>query len=137
MAIAAGPNGYNAEVMPVEGSLADLAARSGRRGFDKADATRSGPARRSLPCNCAPAQQPLRLRPRHGAPCGLARGRRQTAAEVGARLILFGAGEDRRAFDAAVIEATETIIADKTMIADSDRWFRSSRAEIEAHRDGP
>ena len=84
MAIAAGPNGYIAEVVPVEGSLADAcrAARPGRRGFDKADATRSGPARRSLPCNYAAAHQPLRLRPRPGAPCGLARGRPSDRRQV-------------------------------------------------------
>ena len=62
---------------------------------------------------------------------------RQTGDDQGARVILFDEGEDRRAFDAAVVEATQAIIDDKTMIADSDRWFRSSPADIEAHRDGP
>ena len=62
---------------------------------------------------------------------------RQTGDDQGARVVLFDEGEDRRAFDAAVVEATQAIIDDKTMIADSDRWFRSSPAEIEAYRDGP
>lgn len=53
------------------------------------------------------------------------------------RVFLFGDGLAREAFDRAVVEATEAIIADRTMIADSDRWFRGSHAEIEAHRDGP
>ena len=57
--------------------------------------------------------------------------------EQGASVILFDESEDRRAFDAAVVEATQAIIDDKIMIADSDRWFRSSPAEIEAHRDRP
>ena len=52
--------------------------------------------------------------------------------------MLFEAGSpQRRAFDAAVVEATEAIIADKPMIADSDRWFRDSAREIDVHRDGP
>ena len=53
------------------------------------------------------------------------------------RVLLFGDGAERRAFDAAVVAATEAIIADAPMIADSDRWFRDSPAEIDAHRDGP
>jgi hypothetical protein len=43
----------------------------------------------------------------------------------------------RRDFAAATIAATETIVADSVMIADSDRWFRATDAEIELHRDGP
>jgi hypothetical protein len=62
---------------------------------------------------------------------------RRTGDDQGARVILFDEGGDRREFDAAVVEATQAIIDDKTMIADSDRWFRSSAAEIEAYRDGP
>jgi hypothetical protein len=41
-----------------------------------------------------------------------------------------------KAYDALVIDATEAIIADSTMIGDSDRWFRGSRTEIEKHRSG-
>ena len=52
-------------------------------------------------------------------------------------MLLVEDGDKRRLFDAAVVEATEAIIADKAMVADSDRWFRSSSAEIDAHRDGP
>ena len=36
-----------------------------------------------------------------------------------------------------MIDATRAIIADERMIADSDRWFRTSRAEIDEHSDGP
>jgi hypothetical protein len=54
-----------------------------------------------------------------------------------ARVVLIEAGPARRMHDANVLEATEAIIADAQMIGDSDRWFRGSRAEIEAHRDGP
>lgn len=37
---------------------------------------------------------------------------------------------------AIMVEATEHIIADPVMSADSARWFRTGRHEIEAHRDG-
>jgi len=37
---------------------------------------------------------------------------------------------------AAIVEATERIIADPEMSADSARWFRTGRREVDAHRDG-
>ena len=71
-------------------------------------------------------------------PAGEFRAFAQTAAAgEGVRVKLFDDGPQRLAFDAAVVEATEAIIADKTMIADSDRWFRASTKEIDEHRDGP
>jgi hypothetical protein len=54
-----------------------------------------------------------------------------------ARLLLFDEGAQRRAFGAAVVEAEQAIINDKTMIADSDRWFRSGAAFAEVARDKP
>ncbi|WP_146010675.1 Acg family FMN-binding oxidoreductase [Halomonas heilongjiangensis] len=36
-----------------------------------------------------------------------------------------------------VVRATRAIIDDHVMVADSERWFRHSRREIERHRDGP
>ncbi len=37
---------------------------------------------------------------------------------------------------ALIVEATERFIADRQMSADSGRWFRTGRREIESHRDG-
>ncbi len=37
---------------------------------------------------------------------------------------------------ATIVEATERIIADPEMSADSARWFRTGRREVDAHRDG-
>jgi len=62
---------------------------------------------------------------------------RSLGAEVGVRVRLLAPGPEREAFDAAVLDATQAIIADAPMIADSDRWFRGSAREIDAHRDGP
>ncbi len=137
--VAAGPNGYDAEVAAVEGSLANFTerrspvatasvrlkkrARSAPDGFYRAIALRHTNRYAYERSKAVPADWREFLR--------------RTGDEQGARVILFDEGEDRRAFDAAVVEATQAILDDKIMIADSDRWFRSSPAEIEAHRDGP
>jgi hypothetical protein len=139
MAIAAGSNGYDAEVLPVEGSLSDLATRSGPVIAASIRLTRRAPTPPDDLYRAIALRHTNRYayEPGRALPADWLALARQAADENGARLILFDSGDDRRAFDAAVVEATETIIADKAMIADSDRWFRSSRAEIEAHRDGP
>src|SRR5271166_4722251 len=139
MLTAAGPNGYDAEVEVAEGSLSNLA-------------TRRGPvAAASLRLKKRPPSAPddfyraiaLRHTNRYAyeranpAPADWLVFSRQAGSDEGALVILFDEGEDRRAFDAAVVDATQAIKEDKIMIADSDHWFRSSRAEIEAHRDGP
>jgi hypothetical protein len=59
------------------------------------------------------------------------------ASEAAVRLIWMTDPAARRDFAAATIAATETIVTDPVMIADSDRWFRATDAEIELHRDGP
>ncbi len=139
MAVAAGPNGYNAEVEPIAGSLASLAERRA----PVVAATVRLKSRAPSPPDALYRAIALRhtnryaYEPGRALPADWLAEARQTAADRGARLFVFEAGDDRRAFDAAVVEATQAIIADKSMIADSDRWFRSSRAEIEAHRDGP
>jgi hypothetical protein len=59
------------------------------------------------------------------------------ASGAGPRLIWITDPAARHDFAAATIAATETIVADSVMIADSDRWFRATDAEIDLHRDGP
>jgi len=139
MLVAAGPNGYDAEVVAVEGSLANFTER---RSPVAAATVRLKKRAPSAPDGFYRAIA-LRHTNRYAyerskaAPGDWLEFLRQTCDDQGARVILFEEGEDRRIFDAAVVEATQAIIDDKTMIADSDRWFRSSPAEIEAHRDGP
>lgn len=53
------------------------------------------------------------------------------------RLFLFSAAGERGQFGAAVIAATERIVADPRMIEDSQRWFRHRWADVERLRDGP
>jgi hypothetical protein len=59
------------------------------------------------------------------------------ADEPGVKLFLLTDPNVCSEFAAATTTATEAIIADATMIHDSDAWFRGSDAEIAAHRDGP
>jgi hypothetical protein len=59
------------------------------------------------------------------------------ASDATVRLIWMTDPVVRRDFANATITATESIVSDSVMIADSDRWFRATDAEIELHRDGP
>jgi len=139
MRLAAGPNGYSAEVEARPGSLTAL---DERRTPVHAATLRLTERGRMTPDSLYRA-----IPDRHTNRYAYDRNRAlpeewrafASHADVGGdvRVFLFEDGEPRRLFDAAVVEATEAIIADKTMIADSDRWFRASSGEIDAHRDGP
>jgi hypothetical protein len=59
------------------------------------------------------------------------------AGDAAVRLTWITDSAARRDFAAATIAATEIIASDSVMIADSDRWFRATDAEIDLHRDGP
>ncbi|WP_320824459.1 Acg family FMN-binding oxidoreductase [Reinekea sp.] len=61
----------------------------------------------------------------------------EIAASMGARLDLFDLGSGRPAFDSLMNDATQAIIDDPAMVADSQRWFRSTNEAIQTHRDGP
>jgi len=140
MLTAAGANAYAAQLETAPGSLIDLTERS--------RPVLAARLRLKRLAEAAPdpryAAIPLRHTNRYAY--DLAKDPppewRAFARALGAggevKVLLFEAGSpQRRRFDAAVVEATEAIIADKTMIADSDRWFRDSSREIDIHRDGP
>jgi hypothetical protein len=59
------------------------------------------------------------------------------ASDDAVRLIWITDPAARGDFASATVAATEHIVADSVMIADSDRWFRGTDGEIELHRDGP
>lgn len=63
--------------------------------------------------------------------------RRLAESDSGMNVFLYTAKADRVKFGDAVINATEAIIADATMVHDSDRWFRHNWADIQRFRDGP
>lgn len=52
------------------------------------------------------------------------------------RLVLLTSAASQQAFRAATLHATEAIIADRQMIADSDLWFRGTQRANLLHRDG-
>jgi hypothetical protein len=59
------------------------------------------------------------------------------AGDGAARLIWLTDTRARSDFAAATLAATQSIVGDGAMIADSDAWFRGTDKEIEQHRDGP
>jgi nitroreductase len=56
---------------------------------------------------------------------------------TGLKLLLFGAESERNKLGDLMVAATETIIADRRMVDDSQRWFRQRWADVEKFRDGP
>jgi nitroreductase len=60
-------------------------------------------------------------------------------AEEGSTLkvFLFDTESERRRLGDLMIAATAEIIADATMVGDSQRWFRARWADVEKYRDGP
>jgi hypothetical protein len=139
MLVAAGPNGYDAQVAVVEGSLANFTERRSPVAAATVNLKKRAPSAPDGFYSAIALRHTNRYSYERGkaAPADWLEFLRRTGDDQGVRVILFDEGEDRRAFDAAVVEATQAIIDDKTMIADSDRWFRSSPADIDAHRDGP
>ena len=139
MLLAAGPNGYDAVVEVTPGSLTALSERRIPVRAATVHLTVRRPTAPDALCRAIPDRHTNRY----------AYDRRKALsaewldfashAEVsdGVRVFLFDDGRQRRLFDTAVVEATKAIIADKSMISDSDSWFRNSNEEIDAHRDGP
>jgi hypothetical protein len=52
------------------------------------------------------------------------------------RLMLIDDDPRRGVLGRLIVSATESIVADPAMAADSARWFRFSRRDIDRHRDG-
>ncbi len=63
--------------------------------------------------------------------------RRRAESDSEMNVFLYTAEAEKSKFGDAVIKATEAIIADATMVHDSDRWFRHSWADMQRFRDGP
>jgi nitroreductase len=53
------------------------------------------------------------------------------------KVMLLSSERERRTLGDLMISATAAIIADKVMVDDSQRWFRSRWADVQKHRDGP
>ena len=137
--LAAGPNGYAAELQVEPGSLGQLTERRAPVLAATLHLSRRQPTAPDVLYQAIPRRHTNRYAYHRDRP--LPQAWRDAAltgeGDAAVRLVLFDDGPQRRRFDAVVIAATEAIIADPPMIADSDRWVRATRAEIEAHRDGP
>jgi hypothetical protein len=52
------------------------------------------------------------------------------------KLYLYTSMADKAKLGSAIVQATETVIADATMVHDSDRWFRHRWDDVQRLRDG-
>ena len=139
MTLTGPPNGYAVRVEAAPGALTDLLQRdrpvlAATLRLSKEQPSAVDPLYRAIPERHTNRYSYDRSRPLD--PKWMDSARRLSEAD-GVRVILLAEGAGRDQLEAAVIDATRAIIADERMIADSDRWFRTSRAEIEEHRDGP
>ena len=53
------------------------------------------------------------------------------------KVLLYTSAVDKEKYINAMIKSTEDIIADATMVHDSQKWFRLSWADVQKYRDGP
>lgn len=139
MQLAAGINGYAATVEAAPGSLADLRQRNGTVLAATLKLSRlSAPAEADALYDAIPKRRTNRFPYDREKP--LPASARDVLADVAedgdVKLFLFDEGKDRDDFDAAVVAATEEIVADREMIEASQRWFRETPDAIERHRDG-
>ena len=139
MTLAAPANGFSVRVDPVPGPLTEITEREHPVPAATLTLSRDASAARDLLYAAIPQRHTNRYpydRSRPPPADWLALGRRLgEASDV--RVIFLTEGAERDRLETALVAATRSIIADAEMIADSDRWFRSSPAEIGAHRDGP
>jgi hypothetical protein len=139
LCLAAAPNGYATRVEPVPGSLLDIGERKGPVLAATVHLSRLSTPGRPEPCYGAIPRRHTNRNPydrARGLP-GHWRALAELNADARVRLFTFETGRLREAHDAAVVEATGSIIADHAMIADSDHWLRSTPAQIERYRSGP
>lgn len=138
MGLAAPPNGYDAALDVVPGSLLSLG--------EGCAAVAAATVRLAKRAPQAPDALYRAIPERHTSRYAYDRSRAlpsewiEFASDAGVsddvRLFLFTDGPAREYFDATVVEATEAIIADPEMANDNMRWMRRSHDAIEAHRDG-
>jgi hypothetical protein len=136
--LAAGPNGYAAELTVEPGSLISLSQRKGIAKVATIALSRHATAPPDSLYRAIPERHTNRYA--YDRTKAVPGEWKEFAAHADVsddvRLFLFENGAARQHFDSAVVDATQAIITDAQMNSDSDRWFRSSRAEIDAHRDG-
>jgi nitroreductase len=136
LVLAARAFGISADVRPVDGTLAlspiDTTVPAAHVAFTPA------PASRDALLSAIPNRHTNRGPYRADQP--IAKERLQRFAELTTtetvRVVFVEDLHARAELGAMIVEATERIVSDQQMSADSARWIRIGRREIEAHRDG-
>jgi hypothetical protein len=140
MALAAPPNGYALTVEATPGSLVPPGERRAPIHAATLRLKRPGASLAAPPLyEAIPRRHTNRYPYERGQelPAAWRHNAVNVSADTEVRVFLFEEGPERASLDAAIIESTEAIIADATMIGDSDRWLRTSSGEIEKYRSGP
>lgn len=136
MALAAPANGYAIAIEPAEGSLLDIE----RGGMVRAATLRlskengaADPLYDAIPhrhTNRYPYER------ERGFPEDLLRSFVAMPADDKVALSLFTEGKEYEALGAAIVQATEEIVADHEMIEDSHAWFRDGPQDMARERSG-
>jgi len=132
---AAGVYGYTAYVRPVAGRLTNAPPN-----------TPKAIAHITMDPG-APARDPLyeAIADRHtnrgryldrAVPPAMLAGLASAVADLDVRVVFLGDVKARQDMAALIVDATERIVADPDMSADSAHWIRTGRREVETHRDG-
>lgn len=137
MVLAAAPNGYAVAVEPASGSLLDIESRDASVLAATLHLTRADAA-------ADPLYDAIPRRHTNRAPYDLSRSfpdatlQSLAALDHGpdVKLWLLRDGASFERLGAAVIAATEEIVADHAMIEDSHRWFRDGPGEMGRERSG-
>jgi nitroreductase len=136
LALAARAQGFATEISPVDGimslGLPIAPARAARIVLSRA------PAKRDRLFDALPRRHTNRGAYAAGHPISQSTlaALAEIANNAGARLVFFQNEARRERLARLVVEATERIIADREMAADSARWLRTGAPEILRHRDG-
>jgi hypothetical protein len=138
MLLAAAANGYRAQAVVVPGSLAAPASASASALVAHIDLAPGRPEVNSLHEAIAwrhTDRAPYRS-DRPLAPEALSSLARMASGDDELKLYLYTATADRAKVGSAIVQATEAIIADATMVHDSDKWFRHRWEDVQRSRDG-
>ena len=137
MSVAAPAHGFTAAIQTEDGRLT---AEGDRGGFSPVAVVRLTPSAAAPHAfhDAIPRRHTHRgpYDREHALPDEAVRAFHDLAQSQDVRLFLFTDGADRERFDTLTVEATQRIITDAPMAADSDAWFRLTRDEVERHRDG-
>jgi nitroreductase len=135
LVIAAGQFGFGSKILPTQGRL--VPSPSVEPVIAAQIALSSGPVRQSRYFAMIPRRHTNRARYRDDdIAAEKLRMLADLASGLSARVVFFQRAGGRSELGSMIVQATEEIVADREMSADSARWFRTGRREIEEDRDG-